>query len=63
MEANRHFFPGRMCIFYELQMDPLTLQYVDFNHFKRALEEYHKLNKVLKQAKEVLVKKNVLRKE
>jgi hypothetical protein len=28
-----------------------------------ALGEYHKLTKVLKQAKDVLVKKNVLRKE
>ena len=59
-EKTRHVFPGRMCVFTELQMDPLTLHYVHFEHFKSALGEYHKLTKVLKQVKEVLVMKNVL---
>ena len=49
-----------MCVFAELQMDPLTLYYVHFEDFKSALGEYHKLTKVLKQVKEVLVMKNVL---
>jgi hypothetical protein len=43
MEKTRHIFPGRMCVFTELQMDPLTLHYVRFQDFKSALVEYHKL--------------------
>jgi hypothetical protein len=43
MEKTRYIFPGRMCVFTELQMDPLTLHYVHFEHFKNALGEYHKL--------------------
>jgi hypothetical protein len=42
-EEIRHVFPGRMCVFTELQMDPLTLHYVRFEDFKSALVEYHKL--------------------
>jgi hypothetical protein len=42
-EEIRHVFPGRMCVFTELQMDPLTLLYVHFEDFKSALVEYHKL--------------------
>ena len=63
IEKTRNVFPGRMCVFTELQMDPLTLLYVHFEDFKSALGYYHKLTKVLKQAKEVLVLKNVLVKE
>jgi hypothetical protein len=43
MENYRQVFPNRMCAFTELQMDPLTLLYVHFEHFKSALEEYQKL--------------------
>ena len=55
-------FPNGICIFFELQLDPISMFHVDFSIFKTYLDVYHRLTQVLMQALDYLVKKKVLQK-
>ena len=61
-ENNQMIFPNGMCIFFELQLDPISMLHVDFSIFKTYLDIYHRLTQVLMQALDYLVKKNVFQK-
>ena len=55
-------FPNGICIFFELQLDPISMLHVDCSIFKIYLEVYHRLTQVLMQALDYIVKKKVLQK-
>ena len=59
-EGNDMIFPGGMCLYYELQYDPISLLHSKFSGFTTLLDAYHRLTFVLVQAKDYLVKKNVI---
>ena len=61
-ENYQMIFPGGICIFFELQLDPISMLHVDFSIFKTYLDIYHRLTQVLMQALDYLVKINVFQK-
>ena len=42
-EVNNMIFPGGMCVYFELQYDPITLMHSNYFGFKTILECHHRL--------------------
>ena len=56
-------FPGGVCIFFELQIDPVSMMHMNYAGFVKFLELHKKLTDHLLSTKVYLDKKNVLKKE
>ena len=56
-------FPGGVCIFFELQMDPVSMMQTNHSRFVGFLEGHNRLTKFLLATKDYLDKKNVLKKK
>ena len=56
-------FPGGVCIFFELQIDPVSMMHMNYAGFVTLLEYHKKLTDHLLSTKVYLDKKNVLKKE
>ena len=62
-KAHEAIFPNGMCIFYELQVDPISQAYTNHACYQRLLEGYDKLTNALITAKNNLIHRNVIKKE
>jgi hypothetical protein len=56
-------FPGGVCIFFELQIDPVSMMHMNHSGFVTFLEGHNRLTKFLLATKDYLDKKNVLTKK
>jgi hypothetical protein len=56
-------FPGGVCIFFELQIDPVSMVHMKYSGFINFLEWHKRLTDALLSTKVYLDKKNVLKKE
>ena len=56
-------FPGGVCIFFELQIDPVSMMHMNYAGFVNFLNFHKKLTDDLLKTKDYLDKKNVLKKK
>ena len=50
LKLNEMIFPNGMCIYYELQMDPISMYFCNHAGFTKYLINYDKLTKLLCEA-------------
>ena len=56
-------FPGGVCIFFELQIDPVSMMHMNHSGFVKFLEMHKRLTDFLLSTKVYLDQKNVLKKK